>query len=205
MKQKRNKAFLGALAAAIGIGSSLLSAGFNARAQRKAAEAQAAQIREENRQKRIAANQENTTNAMQNLNNIYNNQDYLNDYYNRFNTLSTESSLRCGGKKKIKRCGGRKKGELGTSSLKTNNTSSSNSNTSNNFGLLSSIGNLATNLINGIGVNNATNILGNVKKEYYNPSKINISGYSGDTYNNVNDSRFKDRFSTFKCGGKKKR
>jgi len=190
MKQvKRDKAFLGAILGIASLAGSLISGGLSARAQAKSAQAQADAIREQNRQNRITANQQNTMQAMQNMNTLYNNQDYLDDYYNRFNTSvssSTQTSLRCGGRKKIKKCGGRNKANFGTQLIKFNDA-----------GGFSTLGNLASGIIGGISTNNAANIANSVKPEYYRTMGVNIAGYSGDG--------FRDRFLTFKCGGKKRK
>ena len=198
MKQKkREKAFLGAILGIVSVLGSVLSSSLSASAQQKQARAQANAIREQNRQNRIAANQENTSNLMNNINQMYNNQDYLNSYYDRFNTtgnqMNTQSSLRCGGKKKVKRCRG-KKAELGTNKSLTFGQKLNNFNDAGGF---SAIGNLASGLISGIGSINAANIANSVKPEYYRPTTYNFSGYSGDTY--------KDRFASFRCGGKKRK
>lgn len=199
MKQKkRDKAFLGAVLGIASVLSSVLSSSLNANSQQKQARAQANAIKEQNRQNRIAANQQNTSNLMNNINQMYNNQDYLNSYYDRFNTaganqMNTQSSLRCGGKKKVKRCGG-KKAELGTNQPLTFRQKLDNFN---NVGGFSAIGNLASGLISGIGNIKATEILAEAKPEYYRPTSYNISGYSGNTY--------RDRFLSFKCGGKKRK
>ena len=198
MKQKkRNKAFLGAVLGIASVLGSVLSSSLKASAQQKQARAQANAIREQNRQNRIAANQENTSNLMNNINQMYNNQDYLNSYYDRFNTtgnqMNTQSSLRCGGKKKVKRCGG-KKAELGLTQPLTFSQKLDNFN---DVGGFSAIGNLASGLISGIGSINAANIANSVKPEYYRPSSYSFSGYSGDIY--------KDRFTSFRCGGKKRK
>lgn len=198
MKQKkRDKAFLGAVLGIASVLGSVLSSSLNARAQQKQAQAQANAIREQNRQNRIAANQQNTSNLMNNINQMYNNQDYLNSYYDRFNTtgnqMNTQSSLRCGGKKKVKRCGG-KKATMGTTQPLTFGQKLDKFN---DVGGFSTIGNFVSGLISGIGNINAANIVNSVKPEYYRPTSYNFSGYSGDTY--------KDRFSLFKCGGKKRK
>ena len=198
MKQKkREKAFLGAVLGIASVLGSVLSSSLNARAQQKQAQAQVNAIREQNRQNRIAANQQNTSNLMNNINQIYNNQDYLDSYYDRFNTtgnqMNTQSSLRCGGKKKVKRCGG-KKAELGTNQSLTFGQKLDNFN---NVGGFSAIGNLASGLISGIGSIKSAETLAEAKPEYYRPVSYNINGYSGNTY--------KDRFSSFKCGGKKRK
>lgn len=198
MKQKkRDKAFLGAVLGIASVLGSVLSSSLNASAQQKQARAQANAIKEQNRQNRIAANQENTSNLMNNINQMYNNQDYLNSYYDRFNItgnqMNTQSSLRCGGKKKVKRCGG-KKAELGTTQLLTFGQKLDNFN---DVGGFSAIGNLTSGLISGIGSINAANIINSVKPEYYKPTTYSFNGYSGDTY--------KDRFSSFRCGGKKRK
>lgn len=198
MKQKkREKAFLGAILGIASVLGSVLSSTLSVSAQQKQANAQANAIREQNRQNRINANQQNTSNLMNNINQMYNNQDYLNSYYDRFNTtrnqMNTQSSLRCGGKKKVKRCGG-KKAELGTNQPLTFGQKLNNFNDAGGF---SAIGNLASGLISGIGSINATNIANSVKPEYYKPTQYGISGYSGDTY--------RDRFSSFRCGGKKRK
>ena len=196
MKQKkRDKAFLGAIIGIASILGSALTSSLNARAQQKQAQAQADAIREQNRQNRIAANQQNTSNLMNNINQMYNNQDYLNSYYDRFNTtgnqMNTQSSLRCGGKKKVKRCGG-KKAELGTNQPLTFGQKLNNFNDAGGFSV---IGNFASGLISGIGSINAAKTLAKAQPEYYRPTTYNINGYSGDTY--------RDRFASFRCGGKK--
>lgn len=198
MKQKkRDKAFLGAVLGIASVLGSVLSSSLNASAQQKQARAQTNAIKEQNRQNRINANQENTSNLMNSINQMYNNQDYLNSYYNRFNTtrnqMNTQSSLRCGGRKKVKRCGG-KRATMGTTQPLTFGQKLDNFN---DIGGFSAIGNLASGLISGIGSINAANIVNSVKPEYYRPTTYSFSGYSGDTY--------KDRFALFKCGGKKRK
>lgn len=202
MRQKRKKAALGAILGIVSVLGSVLANTLNAKAQQKQAKAQVNNINEQNRQNRILANQENTSNLMNNVNQMYNNQDYLNSYYDRFNTIgnqmNTQSSLKCGGKRKVKRCG-RKKVTMGTNKPLTFGQKLDNFN---NAGGFSAIGNLASSIISGIGNIKAANILNSAKYENYNPISYSIQGYNGDTYKNRNN--FQDRFSMLKCGGKKK-
>lgn len=202
MRQKRKKAALGAILGIVSVLGSVLANTLSAKAQQKQAKAQVNNINEQNRQNRILANQENTSNLMNNVNQMYNNQDYLNSYYDRFNTIgnqmNTQSSLKCGGKRKVKRCGG-KKATMGTNKPLTFGQKLDNFN---NAGGFSAIGNLASSIISGIGNINAANILNSAKYENYNPTSYSIQGYNGDTYKNRNN--FQDRFLMLKCGGKKK-
>lgn len=202
MRQKRKKAALGAILGIVSVLGSVLASTLSAKAQQKQAKTQVNNINEQNRQNRILANQENTSNLMNNVNQMYNNQDYLNSYYDRFNTIgnqmNTQSSLKCGGKRKVKRCGG-KKAIMGTNKPLTFGQKLDNFN---NAGGFSAIGNLASNIISGIGNINAANILNSAKYENYNPTSYSIQGYNGDTYKNRNN--FQDRFLILKCGGKKK-
>lgn len=201
MRQKRKKAALGAILGIVSVLGSVLANTLSAKAQQKQAKTQVNNINEQNRQNRILANQENTSNLMNNVNQMYNNQDYLNSYYDRFNTIgnqmNTQSSLKCGGKRKVKRCGG-KKATMGTNKPLTFGQKLDNFN---NAGGFSAISNLASNIISGIGNIKAANILNSAKYENYNPTSYSIQGYNGDTYNKNN---FQDRFSMLKCGGKKK-
>lgn len=200
MKCKRKKYFLGAILNGV---STIIGSALNAKAQRKQAEAQAAAIAEENRQNRITANQQNTSALMQNLNNIYNNNDYLNSYYDRFNN-STNNILRCGGKVKKKK----RKAPLGTIiQAAVQDTKEQ----------IAGAGNLVGNIIGGLGAIRNVETLANAKKDYYRPNNVLTSGYSGDlNKNNYNENNyfnssnntnneFKNRFQTLKCGGKRKR
>lgn len=202
MRQKRKKAALGAILGIVSVLGSVLANTLSAKAQQKQAKNQVNNINEQNRQNRILANQENTSNLMNNVNQMYNNQDYLNSYYDRFNTIgnqmNTQSSLKYGGKRKVKRCGG-KKATMGTNKPLTFGQKLDNFN---NAGGFSAIGNLASSIISGIGNIKAANILNSAKYENYNPTSYSIQGYNGDTYKNRNN--FQDRFLMLKCGGKKK-
>lgn len=192
---QRKKGFLGAAIGIASILSSIIGSAINANNQKKAAQSQADAINEQNRQNRIAANQQNTSQLMQNMNRIYNNNDYLDSFYDRFNTntssVNTQSSLRCGGKRKAKRCGG-KKAELGTIDTNANNIRNKFDTSS-----LSQIGNIFSSIINTVGNSQANNILSNAKIETYRPTGFNIAGYTNNGFN--------DRFSAYKCGGKRKR
>ena len=187
MKQKRDEKFIGGLIAGIG---SLLGGILSNVATNRATNENIKLAEQQLSESRKLKNEARSAETMSGIQNLYNNEDSLNNYYNRFsnasaNNLNTSSSLRCGGIKKKKRCGG-KKADFGTF-MKENSEN-----------IMSTVGGL----LNGIssiqqaaGQAKVNNIM--AKANAYNPTSYSFSGYSGDTY--------KDRFSSFRCGGKKRK
>lgn len=210
-RQVRQKKWIGGLImGALSLGGALLNYFGNKKSNQQQIDLAQQQA---NEQKKVA-NEQATANRLQQLNQSFNNTDYLNSYYDRFsnkymsnptqqnvqnNGINTAYSLRCGGKKKVKRCGGRSKAELGkfTSFIKTNGSD-----------IGSGIGQLGNLVFSGLSMvdNLKTNKkLNQIYTDVYNskPEEFSIQGYTGDTYRKNRDG-FQDRFSMLKCGGKKK-
>ena len=202
-RQVRQKKWIGGLImGALSLGGALLNYFGNKRSNQQQIDLAKQQA---NEQKKLA-NQEANYQRLQQFNTLSNNNDYLNSYYDRFSNkkinnsnINTAYSLRCGGKKKVKKCGGRSKAELGkfASFMKTNGSD-----------IGSGIGQLGNLVLSGLSMvdNLKTNKrLNQIYTDVYNskPEEFSIQGYTGDTYRKNRDS-FQDRFSMLKCGGKKK-
>lgn len=133
-----------------------------------------------------------SANVLSGMQNLYSN-DYLsNGYYNRFSNVNNinstnQSTLKCGGKKRIKR----KKSGFGSFMTDYGN------------GIISSVPGLITTVsgaINNNRLNKAMSELNDARTN--NNTEYTFSGYTEDTYSG---KRFNDRFYTYKCGGRKKR
>lgn len=201
-RQVRQKKWIGGLLMGL---LSLAGGALSYFGNKKSNETQIDLAKQQAAQEKLNANQQATNQKLQQLNSSFNNTDYLNSYYDRFNnnvngnSINTSYSLRCGGKKKVKRCGGRSKAELGkfASFMKTNGDTVGN--------IAGSLGNL---IFSGLSMENnikTSKELNNIYRDLanYKPNTFTYQGYTGDTYRNDNNG-FRDRFQTLKCGGKRK-
>lgn len=182
---KRNKAFLGALiGSVVGIGSGLIGGVM----KKKAAE-------EEQRKQQIQQNRSDTYQAASNLSNAYGNQEYVDEFNKRvtfkkggkMNTkgdrLIREKKFACGGRKKS--CGGRAKAAWGASDTSA---------------LISGLGSAGSSLASAA-INSSidrspiatTQFSGKPKESLERPDYL---------VNNATDNGY---YSTFACGGKRKK
>lgn len=210
-RQVRQKKWIGGLImGALSLGGTLLNYFGNKKSNQQQIDLAQQQA---NEQKKLA-NEQATANRLQQLNQSFNNTDYLNSYYDRFsnkymtnptqqnnqsNGINTAYSLRCGGKKKVKRCGGRNKAKGGKFVRFVKNNSDT---------IGSGIGQIGNIVLGGLSMANnlkTSKRLNQIYTDVYNskPEEFSIQGYTGNTYRKNRDG-FQDRFSMLKCGGKKK-